>query len=441
MRSALAVIVAASIAATLPALAKQSDIRRQKARPAQAAGAAANKPAVPAGRSGRLILPRAQNLSRGKAGRIAPKRDNEHEGAILAALEGGSAVAPANFPDSVGWRLIEDPATGARLGLPEKLVPRLAASRIGNRWSSAQGQIQVETFRLTEATLSALFEDEKKVARRAVAASVLRPELFVMSGIQGLKNFFMRAEARGSEVRGMTVLYDQATEGTMERIALAMLAAYTAFPDPTVPPPAGLRRGVEYGTAIAVTSDGDLLTSAHLTEECRSISVPGLGHGERIAADGGSDLALIRLYGARDLVPMAFTGDGGQSGELRLIGIDDPLVQNGEGAVTSLPAQITGADIQPTPALGFTGAAALDARGVFVGMVDFKPTVAAVAAASATDSKSAAASNASILRGAALVPAETIRTFLQAHGVAPAVSDASHTAVEQSVMRVICVRM
>ena len=42
---------------------------------------------------------------------------------------------------------------------------------------------------------------------------------------------------------------------------------------------------------------------------------------------------------------------------------------------------------------------------------------------------------------AALVPAEAIRTFLQAHGVMPAAMVAGQRAVtEQSVLRVVCVR-
>jgi hypothetical protein len=405
MRRALTAIVIAAIAAALPALAKQSDIRKQTA--------------APASRSGKAT-PRVQNKTAGKA-------DNDREGAILAALEQGSDAVP-NFPDSVGWRLIEDPATGARLGLPEKLVPRASTSRIGSRWSSAQGQIQIETFRLAEAALPALFEGEKKAPRRQIEASVLKPDLFVLSGTQGLKNFFMRAEARGSEVRGMTVLYDQATEGTMERIALAMLAAYSGFPDLSAPPPPGLRRAVEYGTAIAVTKDGDLIASARLTDACRSISVPGLGHAARIAADSGSDLALIRLYGARNLSPVTLTGDDHQSGDLRLIGVDDPLVQNGGDTVRSSPAQIRGSDIEPTPALGFAGAIAVDARGAFVGMVDLKPPALA------------AANGGSARVTATLVSSDSIRAFLKAHGVSPALAANAPTEAEQSVVRIICVR-
>jgi hypothetical protein len=406
MRRVLAAFVVAAIAAASPALAKRSDSRRQTA--------------APTARPAKVTSPRSQS-------KTTAKSDNEREGGILAALERGSAGTPISFSDSVGWRLIEDPATGARLGLPEKLVPRVSASRMGGRWSSAQGQIQVETFRFSEAALPALFDAEKKAARRQIEASVLKPDLFVMSGVQGLKNFLMRAEARGSEVRGVTVLYDQATEGTMERIALAMVGAYNGFPDLSVPPPPGLRRAVEYGSAIVVTRDGDLVTSARLTDECRSISVPGVGHGERIAADSASDLALVRLYGARNLVPIALTGGGSQGGDLRLVGVDDPLVQKEQGAVTSVRARIAGSDIEPAPALGFAGAAAVDIRGVFVGMIDFKPAIVA-------------ANDGSAHTAATLVPVEPIRTFLKAHNVSPAVAANSPAEAEQSVVRIICVR-
>jgi hypothetical protein len=406
MRRVLAAFVVAAIAAASPALAKRPDSRRQTA--------------APAARSGKVTSPRSQS-------RTAAKGDNEREGAILAALERGSAATPVSFPDSIGWRLIEDPATGARLGLPQKLVPRVGVSRMGGRWSSAQGQIQVETFRFAEAALPALFEDEKKAVRRQIEASVFRPGLFVMSGVQGLKNFLMRAEARGGEVRGVTVLYDQATEGTMERIGLAVVGAYNGFPDLSVPPPPGLRRAVEYGSAVVVTRDGDLVTSARLTDECRSITVPGLGHGERIASDSASDLALIRLYGARNLVPVALTGAGSQSGDLRLVGVDDPLVQKQQGAVTSSRARLTGLDVEPAPALGFAGAAAVDMRGVFIGMIDFKTTTVA-------------ANDGSVRTGATLVPVESIRAFLKAHNVSPDVAANSPAEAEQSVVRVICVR-
>ena len=348
---------------------------------------------------------------------------------VLAAPERDALAAAAKGPAAaVGWRLIDDPKTGARLGLPEKLVPNSSASRSGSRWTSAQGQIQIETFRYTEAALPALFEDEKKTSKRRVTASVLRAGSFVISGVQRLKNFIVRAQASGSEVRGVTILYDQATEGIMATVATATAGAFQGFPDAKAAPLPGMRRAVEYATAIMVSAGGDLLAPGRATEECRAIVVPGLGHAERVAADPANDLALLRLYGARNLAPAALAGES-KGDALTLFGVGDPLAQAGDTAVTNVAARRTGQGVEPVPKLGFSGAAAVDAQGRFAGMVDLTSPVAA--------------GGRSVLPQATIVPADTVRSFLAAQGIiletgaAPA---ADHAAIEKSVMRVICVR-
>jgi peptidoglycan hydrolase-like protein with peptidoglycan-binding domain len=348
---------------------------------------------------------------------------------VLAAPERDALAAAAKGPAAaVGWRLIDDPKTGARLGLPEKLVPNSSASRSGSRWTSAQGQIQIETFRYTEAALPALFEDEKKTSKRRVTASVLRAGSFVISGVQRLKNFIVRAQASGSEVRGVTILYDQATEGIMATVATATAGAFQGFPDAKAAPLPGMRRAVEYATAIVVSAGGDLLAPGRATEECRTIVVPGLGHAERVAADPVNDLALLRLHGARNLAPAALAGES-KGDALTLFGVGDPLAQAGDTAVTSVAARRAGQGVEPVPKLGFSGAAAVDAQGRFAGMVDLTSPVAA--------------GGRSVLPQAAIVPADAVRSFLAAQGIiletgaAPA---ADHAAMEKSVMRVICVR-
>jgi hypothetical protein len=332
-----------------------------------------------------------------------------------------------NFSEAVGWRLIEDQATGARLGLPEKLVPRAGLTRTGSRWTSAQGQILVETFRLSEAALPALFEEEKKAARREITSSDLKPDSFTIAGVQGLKNFLVRAVARGGEVRGITILYDQATQGTMDGVARAMAAAFTGFPDLNAAPLPGLRRSVEYGSAIVVTSGGDLIAPAHVTDDCQAITVPPLGHAERVAEDKTNDLALLRLYGARDLVPAPIGAEPGpgQGSDLMVVGVADPFAQAGEAGVTSVPARITAQGVEPAPKPGFSGAAAVDLHGNLAGMVDVRPAIVA--------------GSGPAVPGAMLVLVEAIRAFLQAQRVAPA-ADFDHAAMDRSVMRVICVR-
>ena len=80
------------------------------------------------------------------------RRNSGKETGVLSDQERAAlAEAAARRKAAVNWRLVDDAATGARLGLPEKLVPHASARRIGSRWTSGQGQIQIETFRLHEA--------------------------------------------------------------------------------------------------------------------------------------------------------------------------------------------------------------------------------------------------------------------------------------------------
>src|SRR6202166_1243481 len=323
---------------------------------------------------------------------------------------------------AAGWRIIDDLKTGARLGLPSALVPKTAPARMGSRWTSGQGQIDIETFRLHEGALPALFEAEKKIRRRTVEHSTLTPDSFVMSGMQGLKRFIVRVQSSGSELRGVTILFDQAIEGVMAPIAAAMANTYQGFPDPNAAPPPGLRRSVEYGSAIVVSGQGHLITSAQIADGCQAITIAGFGHAERIAADKANDVALLRVYGAQDILPVALASDSSAGDDLTLVGIADPLAQAGGSAVTRAPAHRNAQGLDPAPKLGFSGAAAVDPQGRFAGMVDLSSTAGAGAGA---------------VNQAALIPPETLRAFLQAQSIAPA---SGHNAIDQSVVRVICVR-
>jgi hypothetical protein len=411
-----AAIVAGLIVACAPALATATPARKaaQNAAPTGVAALDSDQPVTEPGQRGRHRRP------------IAIRKHAKVKDASLATHEDHAPLVP-NFAQAVGWRLIEDPATGARLGLPEKLVPRASATHTGSLWTSAQGQIQIQTFRLSEASLPALFEEEKKTARRAIASSELKPDSFVIAGAQGLKNFLVRAVARGSDVRGITILYDQATEGTMDGVAHAMAAAFAGFPDATAAPVPGLRRAVEYGTAIVVGSAGELIAPAHVTDDCEAIAVPPLGHAERVAADHASDLALVRLFGARNLVaaPLGAGGAPAQGSDLMVVGVADPLAQGGAAGVTTSATRFTAAGIEPAPKPSLSGAAAADRNGNVAGMVDVRPALVAGRVTAPA---------------AGLVPVKTIRAFLQAHDVAIGAASSEHAAIEQSVMRIICVR-
>ncbi len=99
------------------------------------------------------------------------------------------------------------------------------------------------------------------------------------------------------------------------------------------------------------------------------------------------------------------------SPRVELTGIADPQNQGGAAAASSVKAMVaqvgSGSDLalSPAPAVGFSGAAALDGDGKFAGLALLKPVVVA------------GPPNATPAAQAALVPADTVRDFLKANGV------------------------
>lgn len=335
--------------------------------------------------------------------------------------------------ETVGWKIVTDASTGARLGIPIKLVPQQSSDANGAKWSSSSGTIQVQLARRKEAnpTTAKLAEQEKKEpAGRKVEYSAVKPDFFVLSGIQGLKKFYVRGQYRGDEVRILTILYDQATEGTMEPVVIAMSSAFNPFPSGAQmagPPP---RKTVEYGTGIVVSDDGTIVADRQVTDACLTIAIAGYGNADRVAEDKDHDLALLRIYGARGLRPLALDSGAAKSG-VEITGITDPQNQSGGAAASSIKAAVaqvgSGSDLalSPPPALGFSGGAALDSDGKFAGLALLKPVVVA------------GPPNAAPAAQATLVPADTLREFLKANGV---IAAAGSTDAKASVVRVICVR-
>jgi peptidoglycan hydrolase-like protein with peptidoglycan-binding domain len=341
--------------------------------------------------------------------------------------------------EQVGWRIVNDAATGARLGLPIKLAPRAIAIKDGSSWSSAQGQVRIETFRILgpDTDLAATFEQMKKEpAERKIEQQALRPDSFAIAGMQGLKKFHVRAFVRNGEIRGMTILYDQAMDGTMDPLMPIMANAFQPF---ATPPKAAAdttvaRRKVEYGTGLVVSSVGHIVTDLQVVDSCQQIVIPGIGHAERVAEDTDNGLALVRVYGPEDLVPLALLGEPPKGPDLTLIGIADPQTQAGNAAISTTTARLvhtastsgTVTTLNQTPAIGFSGAAAVDKNGRFVGMVGLKIPVVAGATPAAPK--------------ATIVSAETIKNFIEANYVAPTSGQPGVEQCKSSIVRVICVR-
>jgi len=365
------------------------------------------------------------------------KAQGARETGLLNPQQRAALAAAAKVrQDAAGWTTVDDPASATRLGIPARLAPQTTPAKTGTRYASASGDVVIETFRISEpgTTLQSVLEQLKKEPGRRTDYDVQRGDFFVMSGLQGGRKFYIRAQAGSqsgsAEVRGVTIVYDQAMDRVMDPITVAMSSAFSAFPAGVVAA-APVRRKVEYATGILVGPSGHVLTDRRATDGCQMITVEGLGPADRVADETETGLALLRIFGAGDLSPLMLATDAPQGADVTLVGVPDPQQQDGGGAVVAARTRIvaTGAArvLEPAPGPGFSGAAVIDGRGRLVGMTLLKIPVVAGPAPAAPQ--------------AVLVSAAAIGDFLDRHRVAWSAATASGIeAARSSVARIICVR-
>jgi hypothetical protein len=352
---------------------------------------------------------------------------------ILNPQERGALSTSARtHQEAVGWRMIQDPVTGVRLGIPTKLVRPSTHGATGIRYVSGHGEIQIETFRVENeghATLQQVLDQQRKDPTRHIEYNVIKSDFFVASGLQGgVKKFYVRAGVKDGEVRGMTVLYDLANEGTMERVVVAMSSAFAPFPGGAAAE--ALHKLVQYSTGVVVDDAGHVLADRLAIDGCFAIAIGGYGHVEVAAQDQATGLALLQLYGARKLGPIPLAAGTSAATEVTVVGIADPQLQDGGSAVSSVRARLGAASgpkrmLEPAPATGFSGAAVLQGDGALVGVVELAMAEAAGAEPAPL---------------AMVVTSEAIRGFLEREHVTAARTRPAGSADAAGVVRVICTR-
>src|SRR5947209_8802060 len=79
------------------------------------------------------------------------KRNGGKETGVLNQPE-RAALAAAAKPkqDAVGWRMVQDLVTGARIRIPSRLMPNTQVSGGISKWTSSRGEAQAETFRIAQ---------------------------------------------------------------------------------------------------------------------------------------------------------------------------------------------------------------------------------------------------------------------------------------------------
>jgi hypothetical protein len=172
-----------------------------------------------------------------------------------------------------------------------------------------------------------------------------------------------------------------------------------------------------------------VVTARRLVDNCQDLIVAGLGRADRLADEAAADLALLRVNGAANLKPLAFASDPPAGrGEVTLLGIAEPELQDGARNVTTASGKIRGSEgiralLEAAPARGFAGGAAIDGAGRFAGMIDMPST-----------------NGASRNTAPAFVPAAAVRKFLAGAGIEAATGRSDIEAARNALARVICVR-
>src|SRR5258705_3538679 len=91
-------------------------------------------------------------------------KGGKQTGVLNSQERGVLAEAAKRRQDTVGWKIVTDPGTGARLGVPSKLVPQQSSDANSAKWNSSTGTIQIQLSRRKEAnpTTAKLAEQHKK---------------------------------------------------------------------------------------------------------------------------------------------------------------------------------------------------------------------------------------------------------------------------------------
>jgi S1-C subfamily serine protease len=256
--------------------------------------------------------------------------------ALLKLLVRQSDAARA----ATGYQTVEDKATGMRIGLPLALVADAGKSDVGRVWRSPDSAIEIEAVRLQEpgGSLSALYDVLKRpAAGRSVSAAAYAGESFTLRGRDQGRQYALRFDGSGDDLRGLVVSYDDSAAPVMTPYATVALQLFDAFGtdagesrvagnrepapmtaaaghgahapdaaaalfDATAPAP-GLQRPQSgdtdsSGSGFVVSRDGWVLTNAHVAGACRQVLVGTHGPADTVVLDRVNDLALVHVGAA-----------------------------------------------------------------------------------------------------------------------------------------------
>jgi hypothetical protein len=271
--------------------------------------------------------------------------------------------------EAVGFKVVSDPKTGARIGAPLGLLNARGGARLDFA-SSADPDLGALYARLSVPTPA-----------RKIAYKAIKPDaFFVVSGQDGPVKFYTRFDKSATAnppLRGFTFAYPASQTATLDRIAIAIANSFAPFPESpaalsagaaisAVTPPAPSSRPPppappQPGATALVVAPGKALTALK-TDNCPNPTVAGKA--VRIErADAATGLTMV-------------AGDFASNGEAPRLGApaQDLVILGFAGPrVSASSASFTGGEARPVVTAAVdksaSGGPVFDRRGALVGLV------------------------------------------------------------------------
>ncbi|TXN44614.1 serine protease, partial [Methylobacterium sp. WL119] len=211
-----------------------------------------------------------------------------------------------------------DPASGAVLGVPERMLPKRSAVPGGTRWQSADGRLTLESrsFPAGGTDLNALFtRATAPLADRKVTYKLKRPDFMVVTGETASGRSYVRYAAGPEGIRGFAIGYEAAQAGEIDRLVIAIANSFVPFPGtpgeapriataPAAAPPASGAPQSSGAPQVAsapnvvgtglVVAPGRVLTASSVLEACPA---PRIGSAPARVLRSERGLALLEAAG------------------------------------------------------------------------------------------------------------------------------------------------
>lgn len=313
--------------------------------------------------------------------------DPRSRAAILAA---GEAARKA-----VRFTVQADPASGAVLGVPERMLPKRSAVPGGTRWQSADGRLTLESrsFPAGGTDLDALFtRATAPLADRKVTYKLKRPDFIVVTGETASGRSYVRYAAGPEGIRGFAIGYEAAQAGEIDRLVIAIANSFVPFPGtpgeapriataPAAAPPASGAPQSSGAPQVAsapnvvgtglVVAPGRVLTASSVLEACPA---PRIGSAPARVLRSERGLALLEAAGLPAPRLPGIVGASASEDRVVVAAQEAREGAGGDAGVSVAPGAMVGAARVTAPLQpGSAGAPVLDRAGGLAGLVASYP--------------------------------------------------------------------